>query len=213
MKGGIGGFSLRKVMEKCSFCGNEVDSMQRYFKHYSGKDILLCKECYTEANNARGKGTDPKIRTRAIQYITNILDRNIASPDGTDLARELLSDEPISPQMRSATDVKFEHIKSKDGKIENAIGVLTEKTPIRSQEQYNKPAHGPDYPIGLLITGLVFAVLASILFFVSNQEVSTSSGIFFVANFQSTIYCGFCALISIVCFTGGAIVQAINRKS
>ena len=64
----------------------------------------------------------------------------------------------------------------------------------------------PSGDSGLNICGVIFLILAVVLYFVS---VDNSYG---VANIQTTVFAAASAVAAVVCFAAGQIIRVINRK-
>ena len=162
----------------CCICGQDINSWNYTTKTYQDQDYKICMACLSAIDKVNSK--EQQNIDSGINYFRNQLDNNKTSREAIPLVKYILGeDEPV--------------------KNVNSVS----KTSSRSRI----PSQGSEVSSSVpLFAGIVFLVLAVILYFVS---VNNDYG---VANIQSTVFSAASFIAAIVCFAAARIINAVNSK-
>lgn len=165
------------MVDRCPFCSQELGALNTYERTIHGKTINMCPNCKNAFKKIdSGKAFDVEAGK---SYFRARLNNNETAQETIPFIREILGDNVSEEEIRAAAT----------------------STPMNNFTQSS-----PSGDSGLNIGGVVFLILAVVLYFIS---VGNSYG---VANIQTTVFAAACFVAAVVCFAAGKIIRVINRK-
>ena len=164
----------------CEICGEPIKRLDGYAIKCNGVKGLVCNTCNVQLDNLQYK----HYKEEGIRYLNDKLNQG------------------------KATSLGREFIESRFGKYR----VYQEPAYTESSEKdapaYTPAPEEPSTGNGLMLSGVIFLILAVILYIVSIQNVNGLQ----IANIQGTVFCAASFIVSMVCFACKTVITACQGK-
>ena len=185
------------MSDRCEICGKTIHPADTYVEQVYGKTLELCMHCSTMVTSASGVNANNKLIGR--KYLKGKLDEGVVPPENVVLVKQLAGEGLSGDEHAQLHGIAGADKEASTQETEQPV--VSE--PAGSVQAGTVETVSSGMPFG---AGLVFLVLAVILYFVSvNNEYG-------VANIQTTVFAGASFVAAIVCFATSRIIKAINSK-
>ena len=174
----------------CDICGAEITAMIKDTYFINNKPVCFCKTCWKYFMDSRS--VNPQVKMSALSYYKEVSAQKAMTSSGQACIDTILrpeEPEPIDPSVPESSGNSF---------------LNTDRIHDRA------PA---DYSMRFTIAGVIFAVLALILFLTSVIKVSFGNDTIQVANIQATVFSATCFVSAVVCFAASGIIRHINQNN
>ena len=188
------------IMSLCCVCGKEISEKEAYDNKmlYQFREYTVCmqcnqelRKCYynTSANSDEGK-----------EYLKEKMALGTVQPEAVRMVREHMHDLKEDELCQKDPDVPVGRVVDRSGTNTVRDSIIQERHTLTNGQDKSY-----DTITWLYIAGVIWFILAAVLYFVSvNNE-------FGVANIQATVYSACIAVMGTVCFVGAQIIKAIRR--
>ena len=164
----------------CEVCGAPIKRLDGYGIKCNGEKGLVCNECNVQLGNLQYKN----YKEQAIPYMQDKLNRNTATPLG-----------------KAYVKSRFEKFRIYQEPAYTGSTGATAPTGIPAPEE-------PSVGNGLILGGVIFLIIAIILYIVSVRDVNGVQ----IANIQATVFCAASFVVSMVCFACKIVISACQGK-
>ena len=174
---------------KCDICGADINSMIKDTYFINNEPVCFCKTCWKNFMDSRSD--NPLTKLSALSYFRKVSAQKAMTPAGQACIDTIIrpeEPEPIDPSVPEATG---------------------EPVPDTDRIHDRAPA---DYSMRFTVAGVIFAVLAVILFLVSIIKITFGNETIQVANIQATVFSATCFVSAVVCFAAAGIIKHINQN-